>query len=282
MGKELGFVKKACFLILTVLLIGSLNMAYSADVNEDYPLRKTYPNVAIITTDELKAVRDKAFVIDCRNKSEFDILAIKGAKNILVGKMTEEDLLKLRPKEDSRLLVFYCNGFDCSKSYKAVQKASEWGFTGARCYDAGINSWAQKFPEETLFWNKPLTAETLNQAMISKEEFNAVTLEPVDFIAKVRSGDYTLFDIRDAQEKSEIPINLSSTKSISFDMLADMIKSRNRELPARNWLVIDNVGKQVKFLQYYLKDSKITSYYFLKGGVRNLLNSGFDASGQKK
>jgi rhodanese-related sulfurtransferase len=81
--------------------------------------------VSPISTDELMKTYDKAIIIDTRNEAEYDVVHIVGAKNVLVGKMKEADLLQLRPKQDKKPLVFYCNGITCAKSYKAAKMAVE-------------------------------------------------------------------------------------------------------------------------------------------------------------
>ncbi len=39
-------------------------------------------------------------------------------------------------------------------------------------------------------------------------------------------------------------------------------------VPKEKVLVLDNVGKQVRWLQYYLEKEGVSNYSFLKGGVR--------------
>ena len=46
--------------------------------------------------------------------------------------------------------------------------------------------------------------------------------------------------------------------------------------------MIDWVGKQVKWTQYYLERHGHSEYYFLDGGVKQWLEDGYDASGQLK
>ena len=49
--------------------------------------------------------------------------------------------------------------------------------------------------------------------------------------------------------------------SISFQDI-HKVKNENRPL-----YIYDAVGKQVRWLQYYLEAEKISNYYFMKGGA---------------
>jgi len=252
-----------------------------AEEGLQYPLRAKYADLKPIETDELAAIYDQAIIIDARNAMEFKVLHMKGAHNFLVGKMKERDLLSLRSKNDPTPMVFYCNGITCSKSYKATAKAAGWGFTNVFVYDAGIFHWAKKHPEWTVFFGEPLTAENVASKLISKEEFAAVLLPPADFIAKAKSGAYTVFDIRDPNERSEHPIRLAKMRTMSFDTMVSLLEKGSKAVPKRSILVIDNVGKQVKWLQYFLKQYGVSDYYFLKGGVLQWVKDGYDAQGNK-
>jgi rhodanese-related sulfurtransferase len=249
---------------------------------EEFPLRAKYPKLTPISTDDLVAVFGKAIIVDSRNESEYDVVHIKNAKNILVGKMKEENLTALRGKSDAALLVFYCNGINCAKSYKAAEKAEGWGFANVRVYDAGIFIWAEKQPERSLFFGKQLTAETVKTALLSDAKFNAVLLKTADFIAKAKSDQYTVIDIRDPNERSEQPIRLPKLKVLAFDLMVSLLEKKSDAVPRSGLLILDNVGKQVDWLQYYLEKEGIKNYYFLSGGVAQWIKDGYDPAGVKK
>lgn len=253
---------------------------FAAD-NLDFPLRAKYPHLIPIETAELASIFDEVIIIDSRNKMEYDVVNMVNSRNLLVGKMKEEDLLNLRSKNDKTPIIFYCNGTTCAKSYKAADKATKWGFKNVKVYDPGIFFWAQKEPTKTNFFAQKLTAETAKNAFISKEAFNAVNLSPTDFLAKAKSHEYTTIEIRDPNERAEYPVNLPTLKALSFDNLVKLLKKGSRAVPKNNLLVFDNVGKQTKWVQYYLEREKVTNYYFLKGGIRQWQADGYDANGNK-
>jgi len=270
-----GNMKKSVLAVFTVLFLVTFLNVSSLVGAEDYPLRAKYPTVKPIETNELTAAYGKAIIIDTRNSAEYDVIQIANAKNILAGKMTEADLLKLRPKNDSAPLVFYCNGITCAKSYKAAEDAGKWGFQSVRCYDAGIFAWAKANPDKTKFYGKVLSAAELQSALISDSQFKSVLLPPKEFVSRSKSGEYTVIDIRDPNERSEAQFILPNMKVMSFDTAVDLIKKRSKAIPTSKVLFVDNVGKQVQWLQYYLKQAGFTNYFFAEGGVLKLKKEGF-------
>ncbi len=265
-------LKRKSSLILPVFLVVFLLSGVAGAV--EYPLRAKFPTVKPIDTQELTAAYGKAIIVDARNEGEFEVIHVEGATNILVGKMTEQDLLKLRPKSDSRLLVFYCNGIDCPKSYNAAKRAEEWGFKSVKCYDAGIFEWAKTNPGKTRFFGKIMSAADLKSSLISDRQFKAVLLPPKEFLSRSKSGKYTVIDIRDPDERSQTHFSLPKMKIMSFDTIVKLIKAKSKAVPSSNLLILDNVGKQVQWLQYYLIKAGIKHYYFLEGGVRELKKEG--------
>jgi rhodanese-related sulfurtransferase len=74
-------------------------------------------------------------------------------------------------------------------------------------------------------------------------------------------------------------MHLPKTKAMSFDTLIEMVKGKR--ISSSNILVVDNVGKQVRWLQYYLERSGMTNYYFLDGGAKRWVEEGYSATGRK-
>jgi rhodanese-related sulfurtransferase len=257
-------------LSLTCFVLAGASIA----VAEEYPLRKEYPAVVPITTADLAAA--PAVIVDSRNTAEFEVIHIVGAKLLLLGKMTSADLEKLRPKTgDRRLLVFYCNGTTCAKSYKAAAEAMEWGFENVRCYDAGVFAWAAAYPKQTEFFGEKLTAEKLKTSLISDAEFKALTLKPTDLLTKSRSG-YTVVDLRDSSERAEHKFNLAGVKVMNQDTYVSLLKRGDTSLPKTKVIFVDNVGKQVVWLHYHLRRHGASDYLFLEGGVRTWLEKARD------
>jgi len=270
---------RVILLVVAVIMLGG-GIAMAAD-NLEFPLRAKYPDLTPIETEELAAIFADSIIVDSRNHAEYNVVHMKGAQNILVGKMQEDDLLALRAKDDATPLVFYCNGTTCSKSYKAAHKAVGWSFTNVKVYDPGIFYWAQHQPQYAEFFGKQMTAESVKTDFISKDDFERVNLSTADFLAKVNSGKYTVIDIRDPNERSEAPIRIPKMKVLSFDLLVSFLEKQSKAVPRSSLLILDNVGKQVDWLQYYLVKEGVTDYYFLKKGVLQWQKDGYDQSGKK-
>ncbi len=267
------------FTINFVLILLALCSISIASGNKDFPLRDNYPNLTSISGEKLNDIFSEAIIIDTRNKVEYNVIHIKGATNILVGKMKKKDLLELRELESSTPIIFYCNGTTCSKSYKATRKAAIWGFNNIYVYNEGIFAWASSFPQQTELFGEVLTKSELNEKLISKEDFNNKCVKPTDFAEKVFSSDYTIYDIRDRKERTETPLHLPNTKKVNLDQFVSFMDKK--AIAETNILIFGNVGKQVRWIQYYLEKNNYKNYYFLHGGVRQWVEDGFGSNGKQ-
>jgi rhodanese-related sulfurtransferase len=236
---------------------------------QDYPLRQKYPDEKFITTAELLAAGADAIIIDTRDLTEFNVVHIEGAKLLPVEKLKESDLLGVREKQGAKKLVFYCNGVLCEKSYKATQMARLWGFQNTFVYDAGIFDWAKTQPEKSLFFDKPLTKDTVATSLISKDKFEAACLAPDAFKARTADAAFKVFDIRDRSDRAAKQVKFKDDVGANMDEFVGFLE-KGVVVPKEKILIYDNVGKQVVWLQYYLEKFGIKDYYFLKGGVKAL------------
>jgi rhodanese-related sulfurtransferase len=88
--------------------------------------------------------RDDVMIIDSRPAArKYDIGHIPGAVNI---PDTQFDALapKLLPPDKSKLLIFYCEGPECTLSHKGAFKAEKLGYTNIVVYTNGYPEWKQK------------------------------------------------------------------------------------------------------------------------------------------
>lgn len=249
-------------------------------IAEQYPLRAKYPDCQPVSTQQLHDWVGTAIIVDVRNEVEFNVVHLKDAVNILVGPMQKSDLLAIRAADGEQPLVFYCNGTTCSKSYKATAKAMAWGFQNTFVYDAGVFDWAVNYPAEAVFFGEPMTAESAKTDLIPKSELKKISLAPSEFIERAKSGEYQVFDCRDNKERSEYAISLQGIKKLNMDQFVQFMDKKGA-IPESKFLVLDNVGKQVRWLDYYLRRGGRTEYYFLDGGVRAWREAGFDKGGNK-
>jgi rhodanese-related sulfurtransferase len=263
--------------IIAITLVSGLGFAGDTD---GFPLRKKYPDLEPITTLELARARaaGEALIIDVRTKAEFDAIHIKNAINV-PHILTDENhaALKAASEKPHRYMVFYCNGIACTKSYKAAELAMLLRFKDVRNYDAGIIEWAEKYPEETIFFDSPMNAEDVKANLIPESAFKEVLVKPTAFIDMMKSGKFQVYDIRDSRERVEYPMELPNLKQATLDELQQLLKEG--KFPKSHVLLLDNVGRQVVWAQYYLKRFGVTDYFFLAGGVDQWRAGGLDSKG---
>lgn len=259
-------------------LLGALLATAPALAAGDFPLREKYAEVEWMSTRALYDSRERVILVDSRGEIQNAVMHIPGARNLPLSGMKMGDLLHLREKDGGTPLVFYCNDENCSLSYLAVEKARSWGFENVFAYDAGLSAWLEAHADRVSFFGEVLSASELKAKLISNREFSAVCLDPGAFKAKA-SGGYPLFDIRDRQEQGEEPMRLPGTKTVSVDEMVEIL-AHPGELPSRRFLILDELGKQVRWIQYYLERQGIDDYYFLKGGASHWRATGLGPDGR--
>jgi len=254
--------------LIYVFLISVFFTSSAIANNEEFPNRELYPEVPYISLDDLYQQRNNVIIVDVRSSYEYNTLHIKGARNIPLSSKDFIDLIQTIRAKNSNPIIFYCNGKTCRKSYKAVRKALRANIPKVVAYDAGIFDWARKYPAESeLLGKSPIQPGQL----ISSDKFKSHLLEANAFIAKASQRSIIL-DIRDPTQReglfifnsAEIPVPLDNQKLRQY---VDQAKKENRNL-----MIYDAVGKQVRWLQYYLEDQNLKSYYFMKGGAKSFFD----------
>ena len=125
--------------------------------------------------------------------------------------------------------------------------------------------WARTYPEHAeLLGRSPVDPKKL----ISKKEFKKHLLSPDAYGDKVASSPAIVLDVRDRFQREALSIFVGRERRAYLDdtkrleRFIDKAKANNKGL-----LIYDAAGKQVRWLQYYLKDKGLKSYYFMEGGV---------------
>ena len=254
---------------ITILAYLTLFMvSISSWADDDFPGRVKYPNVPVLSIQELKDKLNDVVIIDTRSQLEYETLRINGAKNIPVASKTFVDkIMKLRSKTN-KTIVFYCNGRSCMKSYRAVNAAKKAKVKNTIAYDAGMFEWAKTYPElASLFGNSPIQPNEI----ISKKAFKEHSLEPDDFMEKIHKyGNKSLvLDIRDKYQRGATGFFPGKERWASLDdreQLDKYINQAKRE--NRPLFIYDEVGKQVRWLQYALIKNNVKNYYFMDSGAK--------------
>jgi len=236
---------------------------------KEFPGRDLYPEVPYISLQDFyKKLKSKEIVVvDVRSEYEYNTLRMKDALNIpLASKTFVADMRKLRASNVAPIVV-YCNGKTCMKSYQAVRKCSIEKIDNIISYDAGILDFAKAYPKDSILLGRVLDNPS---RLISKEDFLQHNLSPEKFGERIADTTDIVLDVRDRFQREGISIfvgrefRVSIDNTTRLDRFIDKAIKENRAL-----LIYDEAGKQVEWLQYYLEDKGLKSYFFMQGGISN-------------
>jgi rhodanese-related sulfurtransferase len=236
--------------------------------NNDFPGRKKYAHVPYISIEQLYNEYDDIVIVDARSPYEFETLRILSAVNIPLSLNNSDytgKLQELREKNPGKKIVFYCNGHTCMKSYKAVHRAKVIAkLDNVMAFDAGIFDWANAHPDKAILLDKtPVDLADL----ISKEEYKKHVLPAVDFINNSAKNTIIL-DVRSRHQREGLSLFSGYEMTVpmgdkrKLNKYIQLAKNENKKL-----FIYDAVGKQVRWLQYYLEQQNAGEYYFMEGGA---------------
>lgn len=253
------------------IAISALAFAFTAVTAfaQEYPLRPKYPEATPISTEQLAQQIGSCVVVDVRSAFEFKVMHIDGAIHLdLSSPAFLDSLTRAVGGDKSRTVVTYCNGTTCDKSYDAVVLAQKAGFTKLRVYDAGIFEWARMARGRTLLFGKPIRPEEI----IPESRFQAHVVDVAAFEKGAAGADAVLIDVRDAQQREKTARFAAKAEWITVDALVSQLgtpafRARSK---GRTLYIFDNVGKQVRWLQYALEANGHTQYFFLQDGMAGL------------
>lgn len=272
-------MRKITNLLVLAACLFSFASAFAAD--DDFPGRKKYPKIPFIELADLTKQINDVVVVDARSTLEFETLHIKDALNIPVAKKSfEEEIAKIRAGTD-KPIVFYCNGRTCMKSFHATEKAMDFGIKNVFSFDAGIFEWTKANPKlAVLLGESPVNVAKL----IPKKELKKRFLEPDDFSDRATAnGNKTLIlDVRDKYQRAGIGFYPGKERWASLDEKEKLRKYIKQAIEGKQTLMIyDEVGKQVRWLQYELEKAGAKDYYFMHKGAHGYF-AAMDSWGEKK
>lgn len=249
------------FLVLFGLPAFSI-ISFSAHADDPFPYREAYSDVPVIELTDLIAEHDKVFIIDVRSQLEFDVVHIDSAVNISISNQGFESNVKKQDTAGMKIIT-YCNGHTCKKSYKAARRLISAGVENVYAFDAGIFDWVQANPDKSVLMGKqPADLSKL----IPKSDYVAHVLGSEQFLSQAKESKGMLIDVRDSfQRKGKA---LQGSRSVPVDRFHKWLIAGNGK--DKTLYIVDAVGKQVKWLQYYLIKYGYKDYYFLKGGIASV------------
>ncbi|MDE1465330.1 rhodanese-like domain-containing protein [Spartinivicinus poritis] len=247
---------------LHAILVSIAVISVQSPLAEDFPFRKDFSDVKVMEIDTLFGSLKKCLVVDVRSKLEFSVIHINGAVHIPLSKSKFEEVVsEEKQKNKKSCVVFYCNGHTCKKSYKASRKTKS--ISNNFAYDAGIFDWATKYTNKTILLGKPLRNAS---DLISKNEYAKYEVSKEE--ALKNSASFNVIDTRTFFQRTEKKLPFKNVKRIPMQRIRPLLKRKIIE--DKDLLFIDAVGKQNKWLQYYLKEYGYENYKFLKGGSASL------------
>ncbi|WP_455208585.1 rhodanese-like domain-containing protein [Kaarinaea lacus] len=278
-------MRQLSVLVVTLLVVLVQTAAFAAD-KEGFPGRshEKYKDAPYIELEDLHKKINDVVVVDVRSNFEYDTLQIKGAINIPVALKTfDEEIQKLRQKTD-KPLVFYCNGHTCMKSYKATLHAMKLGIKDVYAYDAGIFDWAKAYPDKAVLLGK---SPVDTRDILSKKQFAARVLNPDKFsdMATEDPNKVIVLDIRDKYQRAGVgffPVQERWTSLNKMDKVYSYIRKAKEK--GKTLFIYDEVGAQVRWLQYALEREGVKDYYFMDKGATGYYKmiSQFDKKAKKK
>lgn len=254
--------------ILSIALLGLLAMTSVQANKSGFPGRAEFPDVPIYEKADLMKNFQQVVIVDTRSSLEFDTLRITGAINIPVaGKSFEDEVKALRASTD-KPIVFYCNGRTCMKSYLSVRKATAAKVSNTHAYDAGMFEWAESYPTHAELLGK---SPVQKADIISLAKFKKHLLEPGTFSEEAYGlGTRSLIlDVRDKYQRGAAGLFPGAERWASLDdreKLKSYIEQAKKE--NKTLFIYDEVGKQVRWLQYALERAGVSNYYFMDKGAK--------------
>jgi len=252
---------KNVILTITFLCVVNLSNLYA----QDFPLREKYPNVKTISSEQLYDNYKSYLLIDVRSRYEFLAIRMRSARSVPLG--NEEfvaSVQKLQHSRSDKPVVFYCNGITCAKSYKAYNVAKDSGIENVMVYDAGILNWARKYPQQTTLLGE--TPANL-KFFLTDDKFKSHLIPTSEFKEKMAQGAIVI-DVRDGFQRIE---KIFEDETINVPIDEAVLYASRKSKEGKTLLLYDAVGKQVRWLQFYLEKAGVTDYYFLEGGVKGYL-----------
>ncbi|PLX50271.1 MAG: sulfurtransferase [Desulfobulbaceae bacterium] len=253
----------------TLLLLLTALPLYAAE----FPGRDKYPGAQTISSEELHQLfkAGEAVLVDVRSTMEYSVIHPVGALHIDLSSVRfENEAQELAAKHPGKKLAFYCNGVTCMKSYEAYTRASEAGIINTLAYDAGTPDWAIKFPADTLLLGQPITDP--NKQLISRDAFAARNISFDEFKQAAADAGSMVIDIRDHVQRSHNLPEVGGVRHIPLDNFIPNFVERKVNQD-KKLLIFDQVGRQTRWLQYYLEASGYRNYAFLKGGAVAVLGT---------
>lgn len=239
---------------------------------EDFPYRQNYPDVPIIGLNDVRSGYEKGEIIfvDARTKMEFDTIHIRDAVHIdFSTQQFLSTLQELGTSNPQKKIIVYDNGITCLKCYIAVQDAMDEEMNNVYAYDGGVQAWAEAYPAETILMGKQI--QDGQKEIIPYDQYLKISLDFDTFTQKIAdSPTAQVIDARDPIQRTKKLPRLENAMPIPLDKLIRNVITKGH-LKNNQLFIFDQVGRQARWLMYYLEKEGYQNYYFLAGGATAVL-----------
>ena len=131
---------KNLFYYLILLLSLVVTCSVYAEKKE-YRSPETVEGAVTVSVQQAKELFDQGVIfIDVRNPRFYAKGHVRGAYHLDFKYNFDEEKLAAVAKKDQPLVI-YCSGVKCSRSYRASEKAIEWGYTKVYYFRGGMADW---------------------------------------------------------------------------------------------------------------------------------------------
>ncbi len=217
----------------------------------------------VIGTDALAAKMSGApaawgfTLVDARTQVEFAESHIPGAA-LVPARLVTTKLPEL-VKDKSRLVVFYCNGPNCTKTVKAAKAALSAGYTNIAEYKEGLPGWGKSGRKTE---GKPMKSV----------EVPAIAPAALKEAAASKNPPF-LMDVRDPEEFASFRI--AGAVSVPIDEIAARLKE---VAPGRTIVILDHAGHQAPIAGRLLNQLGRKDVKRLDGGILRWQSEGMQVS----
>lgn len=236
---------------------------------EDRPsdAARLFDGIEVISSPDLAPILDRAVVIDARSWLEHEVIHIARAFHLPARDLRRGDIQTLLDANPGAVLVFYGSDAKSEPAWRAAHLALGWGFQPVHVLDGGVFEWAREAPEETIHFGARLTRETVEEALITDEEHNAVSISAERVAALARTGRYAVYDLRTRQDRAEHSLLIPRLTRVSVERAVRFL-DRGIIFPESGMIFIDADGTSTRTLHYWLRHHGKRDFYFLDGGLR--------------
>jgi rhodanese-related sulfurtransferase len=211
-------------------------------------------------------------LVDSRPKrAKFDKGHIPGAVSIPDSEF--EQMTGQLPQDKNKLLIFYCEGYQCKLSHKSAQRAIALGFTNVKVHSGGYPEWIEKFGDAGSGDVKKIVIKPKS----GKEE-GSINIPEFEKIVKENPESIFMVDVRDADEFAK-----GSLKT-AVNIPVDQLKKRIAELPTDKPIVfICGTGARSGESFYMVQDLRpeMKIVYYVEAGMTFKKDGSFEIAKPK-